>query len=522
MIMMRNKKIIIGLFILLLLTLASILLISGYVQQSLAELEMIEPTESIQLDNGPWPMYCHDQKHTCRSPYKGLTEQPVGPKWIYPSPGGIGGITSSIAIGSDKKIYAGSAQNEEFIKDKLKGYSGVLSAISPDGKRDWLHDSHRGTPMISMIESCPLLTSDGKVIYGKDDGHVYALNKKGELLWDFATDDPYDPKSADDNEQIIPSPILGPNNTLYILSIWDNVYTPRTINAWLNNPILKPIIDHYKIKGIKAQNWGKLYAVDVQTGKRKWVFDPSLEPPFNKKGFWGSPAIDDNGTIYVAAYDNSFNGYLYALNPDGALKWKYPKNTQEKIQNLQSPPSIGDDGTIYVGSGGVINKAMLYAFNPDGTLKWSFEISENRITSGPGIGPDGTLYFGSHNHPAVPSPNSTRPPKGYLYALEDLGTQAKIKYKFEVKYGITASPAIDNEGNVFFSTTSILPVPPGFLGDYHLYALDKNGKKLWSYPFKGFAWGSPSIDKDGTVYLGVIQGEACVVALGPGKLLKNQ
>jgi outer membrane protein assembly factor BamB len=157
----------------------------------------------------------------------------------------------------------------------------------------------------------------------------------------------------------------------------------------------------------------------------------------------------------------------------------------------------------------------LYAFNPNGTLKWSFEISENRITSGPGIGPDGTLYFGSHNHPAQLTLNSRRPPKGYLYALNDLGKSAKLKWKFEVKYGITASPAIDSDGNVFFSTTSIAPVPRSILGDYRLYALDKNGKELWSHPFKGCAWGAPSIDKDGTIYLGVIQGEAAVVAFGP-------
>jgi len=210
------------------------------------------------------------------------------------------------------------------------------------------------------------------------------------------------------------------------------------------------------------------------------------------------------------------------------VKWRFPKDGKERIQPLQSSPAIGDDGTIYVGSAifsaalGAKDRARLYAFNPNGTLKWSFEITENRITSGPGIGPDGTLYFGSHNHPAALAPNSKMPPKGYLYSLEDLGTQAKLKWKFEVKYGITASPAIDNEGNVFFSTTSIIPVQPGALGDYHLYALDKSGKKLWSYPFKGFAWGSPSIDKDGTVYLGIIHGEAAVVAFGPGKPVKKQ
>ena len=472
----------------------------------------------IFLDNSPWPMYCHDPKHTCRSPYKGLTAQPLKPKWIYPSPGGIGGFTSSIAIGSNGTIYAGTAQNEKFVKDKTSGYSGVLCAISPDGKRDWLHDSYRGTPMISMIESGPLLTSDEMIIYGKDDGHVYALNKKGGPLWDFSTDDTFNPKNAGDNEQIIPSPVLGPNGTLYILSHWGNVYSPERVNLIVGNPFFKPIIEKWGMEGIKAQSWGKMYAVDVQTGKRKWVFDPSLDSPSNKKVFWGSPALGEDGTIYAAAYENQYyynNGCLYALNPAGTLKWRHPKDAQEKIQALQSSPSIGDDGTIYVGSFGGKDKARLYAFKPNGTLKWSYEITENRITSCPGIGPDGTLYFGSHNLPAKLAKGSKRFPKGHMYALKDIGTKAELKWKFEVKYGILATPAIDNEGNVFFSTTSILPIPHGILGDYYLYALNNKGEKLWSYPFKGLAWGAPAIDKDGTIYISIIKGEASVCAFGP-------
>ena len=465
------------------------------------------------LDNGPWPMYGHDPQHTCRSPYRGLIEQPLKPKWIYPSPGGKGGFTSSIAIGNNGKIYAGTAHNEEFIKDKTSGYSGVLCAIFPDGKKDWLHDSDRGTPMISMIESGPLLTSDGTIIYGKDDGYVYALNKKGELLWEFSTDDPVNPKIADDNEQIIPSPVLGLNNTLYILSHWGNVYKPTTINVWNINPILRPIVDKYEIKPARKQVWGKLYAVNVQTGERKWVFDPSLGLS-NKRTFWGSPALSKDGTVYAAAYDNSFKGYLYALNPDGTLKWRYQGKDKEKMQALQSSPAIGDDGTIYVGSFGGKNKARVYAFKPNGTLKWDYEITENRITSGPGIGPDGTLYFGSHNHPAELAVGSERPLEGYLYALKDLGTKAEAKWKFKVKYGITASPAIDNEGNVFFCTTSIQPIPHGTLGDYHLYALNNKGEKLWSYPFKGSTWGALSIGKDGTIYIGITRDEAAVYAFG--------
>lgn len=476
--------------------------------------------KNISLDNSPWPMYGHDRHHTCRSPYRGLITPPSRPKWQFVSPGGDGGFTSSIAVGSDGTIYAGTAQNRDFKVDKGKGYSGVLVALSPNGKEIWEHDSGRGSPMISMIESGPLLTSNGYIIYGKDDGYVYALDKKGHLLWDFSAEDSFDPRHYDDNEQFIPSPVLGPNNTLYLLSHFGNVYKPKTINALSKIPELRKRFAAYDIKTSTQPMWGKIYALDVRTGEKKWVFNPStgfLLEKLNKKVFFGSPAVGDDGTLYAAAYDNMQKGYLYAINPDGTLKWRYPKDRREKILALCSSPAIGDDGTIYVGSFGGKANAKLYAINPDGTLKWNYEITENRITSGPGISLDGTLYFGSHNHPAAIG--SDRPPRGYLYAVKDLSKKAVLKWKFQVEYGITASPAIDREGNVFFSTTSIQPVPQGALGDYHLYALNKSGKKLWEYPFKGYAWGAPAIDKDGTIYMGIIRGEASVIAFGPDKLI---
>ena len=253
--------------------------------------------------------------------------------------------------------------------------------------------------------------------------------------------------------------------------------------------------------------------MDVLTGKRKWVLDFSKE--IEKKVSFGSPALAKDGTIYISLYDDSYNGYLFAINKDGSMKWKFSKEGGSNIGALQASPSVGADGTIYVGSFGSKNKAKIYAINPDGSLKWSYKILENRITSGPGIGPDGTLYFGSHNFPYYPSSIANNDVKGHMYALRDLGFEGELKWKYEVDYGITASPAIDKDGNVFFATTKIgSSMPIRLLGDYQFYALNNRGQKLWSYPLKGYSWGSPSIGKDGTIYLGVMRGEAGVVAFG--------
>uniref|UniRef100_A0A7C5U415 Uncharacterized protein n=1 Tax=Fervidobacterium nodosum TaxID=2424 RepID=A0A7C5U415_9BACT len=48
-----------------------------------------------------------------------------------------------------------------------------------------------------------------------------------------------------------------------------------------------------------------------------------------------------NGCIYVGRVD----GYIYALNPDGSLRWKIKTNGI-----ISSSPTLASDGTLYVGS----------------------------------------------------------------------------------------------------------------------------------------------------------------------------
>ena len=131
-----------------------------------------------------------------------------------------------------------------------------------------------------------------------------------------------------------------------------------------------------------------------KTSKLKWKFEicRKFGRKFKLYVSWellriidSSPAIDSDGTIYVGSEDGYRDGYLYAIDPDGSLKWKF-----ETGGSVDSSPAIGSDGTIYVGSrGGYLN-----AINPDGSLKWEFKTG-GRIDSSPAIGSDGTIYVGS-------------------------------------------------------------------------------------------------------------------------------
>ena len=53
-----------------------------------------------------------------------------------------------------------------------------------------------------------------------------------------------------------------------------------------------------------------------------------------------SPVVGVDGTIYIGSYD----GNLYALKPNGPLKWNF------RTGGSASSPAVGADGTVYVGS----------------------------------------------------------------------------------------------------------------------------------------------------------------------------
>ena len=57
---------------------------------------------------------------------------------------------------------------------------------------------------------------------------------------------------------------------------------------------------------------------------------------------YSSPAVSADGTVYVGSYD----GRLYAINPDSSGRWKFATGGA-----VYSSPAVGADGTIYVGSG---------------------------------------------------------------------------------------------------------------------------------------------------------------------------
>lgn len=182
----------------------------------------------------------------------------------------------------------------------------------------------------------------------------------------------------------------------------------------------------------------------------------------------GCPAIASDGTIYVGSLNNS----LYAINPDGTLKWEF-----ETLGIAWHSPAIGADGTLYIGSGISAtnyyegNKKNFFAINPDGTVKWAVE-SSLVVDNSPAIAADGTIYL---------------PCSDGLIAYKPDGTQ---KWKYADVLNSYATPAISSDGTIFLA------------GGYRLYAINADGTLKWTRELEGEHRASPAIGADGTLYIG--------------------
>jgi len=185
-------------------------------------------------------------------------------------------------------------------------------------------------------------------------------------------------------------------------------------------------------------------------------------------GVDSSPAIDENGVLYVGTVWRTGGNYLYAIyTSNGTKKWEYKTRG-----DIFTSPAIGDDGTIYSSDG----RDSIIALYPNGTLKWEYETG-NVVLSSPAIGDDGTIYCGSHDE--------------HIYALYPNGT---LKWKFKTDSWVHGIPTIGDDGIVYCGSD-----------DEYLYALYPNNGTMKWHCLIGGAWASPALDKEGNLYIGVWQ-----------------
>jgi outer membrane protein assembly factor BamB len=286
----------------------------------------------------------------------------------------------------------------------------------------------------------------------------------GTEKWRFRTFDwgLVETSAVIDNDGIIYFGTIGGDSTLYALY-------PDCTKKW-----------HYTTPGliwsspaiaedgtIYVADWSsKLHAMNPD-GQRKWVF--STGDPAST-----SPNIAEDGTIYVG----TMGGYLFAVNPNGTEQWHLNLGG-----NLISSPAIGQDGTIYIGT----TSNCFYSVNPNGSVRWQF--GAGQFKGNPSIASDGTIYACCFN--------------GYLYAFYPNGT---VKWQVSTGSDVAgAGVAIAQDGTLYVGTELLRAFYP-------------NGSLKWSVDLQGSVYGTvPAVSSDGTIY---VSAGLALVAVNPDGTIK--
>jgi len=186
---------------------------------------------------------------------------------------------SSPSIGPDGTVYIGSS-------------TGNLYAINPaNGEPVWSKPFQAG----GLIHTRPAIDANGDIYFGCYSHKFYALNKDQGVKWYFDTE-----------QDIWSSAVIRGDGTVYF-----------------------------------GADDGRFYALDTETGKPKWEY--KINKNFQISA---SATLGLDGSIYFSLTDNKF----YAISRIGKEVWSVRLKPENADSASYSSPALLDDGKIYVGA----------------------------------------------------------------------------------------------------------------------------------------------------------------------------
>ncbi len=308
-------------------------------------------------------------------------------------------------------------------------------------------------PTSGPVVAAPAIDEMGNVYIGDETGTFYSYSPNGTLRWKFSTRGPiYSGATIYGNLIYLPSLdshlycLDTAGNQRWSINLAHELWTPATVNVdgtiYIVNDsgILFALTPQGKIRwrvaiGEEATSSptigadGLLYiATDsvycfTTKGKKRWAFGADEETYF-----FPAPVLDEQNNILIGGSD----GFIYALRPDGRLRWRIPVPDEDEIRTeivygpdgtmyfgtdgyyicaktetgririiyeandvVCATPAVSDSGTVYI----LPDDGTFYAFTASGRILFKQDIAwEDKdlyYTSSPAIGPDGTVYIGS-------------------------------------------------------------------------------------------------------------------------------
>lgn len=219
-----------------------------------------------------------------------------------------------------------------------------------------------------------------------------------------------------------------------------------------------------------AAGMAGMYAIDPRQQKVKWILrtdgQTSGQGPLKDPWVEDAATVAADGTLYVA----SQNGYLYALQDGGQVKWKFAET-----YHLHSVPTPYLDGSILMPS----EDACLYDVAPDGKLRWRFQFFGRPLGAAvkgslPTCDREGRIFFTGN---------------GCLWAVSPKGRQLWADKSGDSE---AAGPAAGRDGTLYWTTRE------GGL----VMATSPDGRRKWSMRIPLVFERNPALGADDTLYIG--------------------
>ncbi|MGQ9677840.1 MAG: PQQ-binding-like beta-propeller repeat protein [bacterium] len=312
-------------------------------------------------------------------------------KWFAPTSGAVIAAPALDEIGN---VYIGDE-------------NGIFYSFSPNGDLRWTFPTrgpiHAAATIQASLIYLPTL-----------DSHLYCLDTNGKLRWSINLENElWTPATVTHDGSIY---IVNDNGTLFAL-------TPQGKVRWRINvgdeATSSPTIGPDNLLYIAADS---VYCFTLK-GKRRWVFGAGEETYF-----FAAPVPDIQGGIRIGCSD----GYIYALRPDGKIRWRIPVPDEDEIR---TEIVYGPDGTMFFGTDGY----YLCSKSETGRMKIVYEANDV-LCATPAISAQGTVYI--------------LPDDGTFYAFTSYG---RLLFKLDVATGdksiyYTSSPTIGPDGTVYIGS----------------------------------------------------------------------
>lgn len=427
--------------------------------------------------------------------------------------------------------------------------NGQLSSLDPDGELRWTSSTEAaGFSTGQGHGTTPVLGDSGLLVARLSETTLSAFDLDGTVMWslDFGNDTDIGPSS------IVSDPVIAADGTIYLSTAthYINAVSPTGELLWQVRGTVREASLELSDDHIYVSSHTVIIEVSIEQQQRTWVFYPN-------QTIRGTPAIDDNGTLYVGtsgsfvfsidslgnfvwevqvkgrvlnslSLDNNGNvlvgdmgGYITSISNTGEIRWQ--TNSEQSRDAISSSVALGSDNTAYAIDG----LGDLIAISSEGEFKWRYVTGDSAWFGTPVVSADeiifastdrqiyavnsqGELLWEFAGDPAIQDSSTALPSSSFSSSSLAIGNDDELYAANEdgKLYAINADGSLrwvfDTGFRIRFASPSVNSAGTVTIGNWRdgLIAIDPSGNELWRNTLSGSVLNSATVLADGSLVVG--------------------